>query len=488
MLHKVFKSIAGKRGTVAVAAIFGLGSLSACGDASEQMAGDTTVETTDNRRAGPRGPLPDLTNEQRRQIVLNAEQIDQAIAQHPPQQRRGLTSGESEMLATLFGEDINTTGIEILSYAETPGIMGQSSFWQYNSKYIILRQDIYEADFTDFQTADRDTVSLFVRLFSMLNNNRSGRIWAGPDPSQGNSNYTYQLDPKKSFTDYSIMQRALMMDDYMRNFVHPESRTNPIQAYQQYRLDRQINPRSARYVRPDVLTAEQTQLIKTIEDHVPAARELRLTHMVTARRIHQDERQVAAMIFGDELDTSEMWLHFDPYTIVNRDGTHTAGMVFGPDEIFFFLRKNHSENYSRMQHEDVFGVFMHELAHNWQIQTEYQYTNEDFNNNGNAYNYPLDPDRWSFGDYGTEQQASLIGDYARLFLHHGRCPRGLPERPGAEEDLQRVVERRFPQARQTRLYFEQNGHLPGLPRVEADVDMGNGYYRQCSHPAYRRSR
>jgi len=452
-----------------------------CSDQAPSEADDTQIENTDE---GTVQKLPDLTAG-----VFN---LDDMIAQNPPQQRRGLTHSEEQLVQKITSRDIDTDNIEVLTYDRLPAFVNQSDYWRSNNKYIIVSSAEYQ---DDFYTSQRDSFVHFAGLISLMTQNRTVSAWEGADPSEGDNGFEYRFQPGKNFVEYTVMQRSQILQDYMHNFAHPASRTNPMNAYVDY-LNRRAQNRGAEYTRPDSLSREQKAFIEMVEAEFPNLRDFRMDHMIEARPIHQNERAMAEMIFGDELDTSEMWFHMDPYTIQNNDGTHTAGMVYSPVDIIFFLRSNHADDYSRVEDANVINTLYHELTHNWQRQTDNQYTNEGFVNRGGKYQYPLDPDRWSFGDYGTEQQAAIIGDYASLFLHHGRCPDRLPSSLNGQEDnkadveeaIKRLVESRFPRARETRLFFETNGHLPGMARVDSEAKIVDGRFQNaCSHPAYERA-
>ena len=96
----------------------------------------------------------------------------------------------------------------------------------------------------------------------------------------------------------------------------------------------------------------------------------------------------------------------------------------------------------------------------------------------NAYSYIIDLDKWSFQDYGTEQQASIIEHYAAHFLSQDRKRHFINTYGDATEsyqqsvlgiehsyaDLITLVENQFPNTKEARLAFWN------LPRNRALTD------------------
>lgn len=154
------------------------------------------------------------------------------------------------------------------------------------------------------------------------------------------------------------------------------------------------------------------------------------------------ETQVVESIFGDQLDASKIRKHFkeeNHFTHVLKD---KRGVVPPPfSHIDFFGRENWSADFSREDKND-FGFFLHEVTHTWQGQ------NLKFSmKNPGVYDYAIPDTLAKFSDFGTEQQADIIEDYAKRWIH----AEGVKEARTAQDTLlMKVVERQFPRAAYTR--------------------------------------
>ncbi len=172
------------------------------------------------------------------------------------------------------------------------------------------------------------------------------------------------------------------------------------------------------------------------------------------------ESALLKSIFGNEINTSIIRKHFaeaaSPYAIA---------ATFSSSKVKFYGKQNHSPDYSQTKDTFNYWTFVHEMTHAWQ----YQHPVQDFSRSVNAptreYGYELSPKK-RFQDFGVEQQASIVADYAQQFIYEG------PYKPAnqnnglympAETDnfkpqsldlLQKVIEDRFPVARNTRLKLE----------------------------------
>jgi hypothetical protein len=158
------------------------------------------------------------------------------------------------------------------------------------------------------------------------------------------------------------------------------------------------------------------------------------------------ETQMVQQVFGPDINVSKLRKHFRG----EKDFTHCAApgagaMVLPPfSHIDFYGPNLWSSDYSK-ESEYKYSLFMHEATHTWQGQ------NWDFSlKSFGVYPYTLNA-RSAWGDFGIEQQADIIGDYAGRWLY----PKNVAAKHSREDALlARVVENRFPKARESRLALE----------------------------------
>lgn len=120
--------------------------------------------------------------------------------------------------------------------------------------------------------------------------------------------------------------------------------------------------------------------------------------------------------------------------------------VFDRVNVAFYAERNHSPDFSKERDARKFALFMHEMTHIWQQQTDYRYTRGE----RNKYYYNL-TENSRFEDYYDEEQACIIENYARRFLMQ------TPAAENRRDDgrlLRSIVEDHFPQAGQTRRAIE----------------------------------
>lgn len=157
------------------------------------------------------------------------------------------------------------------------------------------------------------------------------------------------------------------------------------------------------------------------------------------------ETSAVTAIFGDEIDAGAIRKHERTEGSATHIFRWVDGMVPPPfSHIDFFGDNAHARDYAR-EDARLFSLFMHEVTHTWQGQ------NFNFSrHNVGQYAYTLSAGA-RFSDFGTEQQADIISDYASTFLHQSNIGR---ERSPQDILLRDIVENRFPGARQTRLSME----------------------------------
>lgn len=160
------------------------------------------------------------------------------------------------------------------------------------------------------------------------------------------------------------------------------------------------------------------------------------------------EIEMVENIFGDEVNTSKVRKHFKDKGHITHLLPGKVGTVLPPQShIDFFGKDVHSADYSTEGPRRA-ALFIHEATHVWQNQN--RNWRIDLLHKCRVYSYELKPNA-TFRDFGIEQQAEIIEDYYKTFLHKdGRGRKG--EVLNANDSLLlKVVETRFPRARQTRL-------------------------------------
>jgi hypothetical protein len=175
-------------------------------------------------------------------------------------------------------------------------------------------------------------------------------------------------------------------------------------------------------------------------------------------KLTSGEQAVVRSIFGDEIDASKIRKHFKDNADITHLMKHTDGTVLPfISHIDFFGKNVASADYSQAD-PNLYGLFVHESTHCWQNQN-WAWTAK----NAGIYTYELKPES-RFADFGMEQQADIIRDYAMRFLN----VEGRRHASAATQDrdamLQRVVENRFPQAQKTRMALDAQDARASAPK------------------------
>ncbi|MDF3024245.1 MAG: hypothetical protein K0R10_1606 [Alphaproteobacteria bacterium] len=261
----------------------------------------------------------------------------------------------------------------------------------------------------------------------------------------GDPSYSgYTLDSKYTFQSYGQIQQAQIMEDYALRFLHPARQSHWLPA--EYGDDKSDTD-------PFLQTLVETQF--------PSAAEARAAFAnVEVRGLTQGEAALLKGIFGGQIDTANIRLNLHP-----QDYSDIVGSVEADAVADFWGPENHSKDYSRDKDADKFGTFVHELTHNWQRQTEWKFTLDIEDNDKDKYSYPLNA-KYSFPEYTTEQQAAIVEDYARRFLHPSHSHTYLQKiyrNPNAYDSLLiKVVEDQFPGAKQLREEYKRNEAAPRI--------------------------
>lgn len=183
--------------------------------------------------------------------------------------------------------------------------------------------------------------------------------------------------------------------------------------------------------------------------------------------LRKEEAALIKSLFGDEINTDNVRLFFYSATKPNNPAATKADMQPQPDgstdveqRVEFYGVRYASQNYA-LDIPENFGIFCHEMTHVMQGQKLFTQVNDAHN----CYGYNI-TDKTKFADLGPEEQASLIQDYSRRFLHpdhppsflwtpagsmqtvdmSGRDVTAKHDTPESDAKIIRVVETRFPKA------------------------------------------
>jgi hypothetical protein len=157
-------------------------------------------------------------------------------------------------------------------------------------------------------------------------------------------------------------------------------------------------------------------------------------------------------IFGQEFKTDHVRKHHE-----NFDEQYGLTYTSGKKNIYF-QSKYKEQDYSQSQGLLNYGTFVHEMTHIWQYNNMVQNLFRAFRKKNHVYDYKLSQ-KSRFKDFGIEQQAAMVGDYAQMFLYQGPEYKYTHFLVGGDVPqnlalLKKVVEDRLPEARKTRLALE----------------------------------
>ncbi len=189
----------------------------------------------------------------------------------------------------------------------------------------------------------------------------------------------------------------------------------------------------------------------------------------------ESEAALARAIFGPDFDTASIRKAYHPddthYNLhPNAKPSDTVGAYVSPGErtVHLLDEHYHVRDHARYRyHEFVntdgvtllshLSLFVHELAHIWQ---------HDDPDHAAVKCDDYAPEMTAnsrFEDFCNEEQAVIVALYASTFLdmyHPLNTRLGTPDRPYSEDHLNliRIVEERFPYARQSRLALVEKKH------------------------------
>lgn len=352
-----------------------------------------------------------------------------------PYQSRHLTAGEEKLVKSLFGADADTGSIRLHFFKDAR--KGQVSDVINGNKSDIEIYGLKNAA-DDYSVASASNFGTFVYEMTRLWQNRTGNAYTLGNPSYSG----YPLSSEYVFQSYGQIQQAQIMEDYALRFLHPDR--------QSYWLPSEYG---------DDKSDTDPFLQDLVEGQFPSATEARLAFAhVEVRGLTTGEAALLRGIFGSQLDTAGIRLNLHP-----QDYSDIVGSVEADAVADFWGPANHSKDYSREKDGEKFGTFIHELTHNWQRQTNWKFTLDIEDKDKDKYSYPLNA-KYRFTEYTTEQQAAIIEDYARRFLHPSHSHTYLNKtykNPNAYDNLLiKVVEDQFPDARQLREQYKRDESAP----------------------------
>lgn len=159
------------------------------------------------------------------------------------------------------------------------------------------------------------------------------------------------------------------------------------------------------------------------------------------------EADAAKSLFGLHFETGDIRKKYTlPWAGTLMDNRN-AMVPLSQHRIYFFTRSLKDVDDLTQSTPGHFRLFMHEMTHIWQHRGNWAPICQ-------TYEYKLTA-KSRFTDFCNEQQADIVGNYALAFLNPNsrsavrQIGDGVPRIEG-RENLARVVERRFKQARYSR--------------------------------------
>lgn len=129
----------------------------------------------------------------------------------------------------------------------------------------------------------------------------------------------------------------------------------------------------------------------------------------TSRPLRPGEVRIAAQIFRDSLDYSQVRVHNEEFLPFDLQPDNTA---MTPNGELYFNPKRFKEDFSASTPGDQHW-FMHEMVHVWQYQLGYPVMLRGAIRIGLDYDYELKADK-TLSDYNMEAQGDLLADYWAL--------------------------------------------------------------------------
>lgn len=352
-------------------------------------------------------------------------------------QSRSLTAGEQELARSIFGAELDTEGMRFQLYPEEQRAAsaliqaGESKNVEfYGRRYL---PDDFSREMGKPGSAAHYNYGNFVALMTGALQHQQWGAWRYNAGAEG---YDYKPEKGKSFADYGLGQQMSIMTDYALRFLHP--------SHTPHQRDKEKSGRTGE---------EDRQLIRIVEDRFPEARKTREALWETyARPLTAGEKALAHAIFAEDINTANLRLLLQP-----QDLKDVAANVPNGNTAHFWGADDHSADYSLEKDIRLFGNYVHEILHIWQWQHNWSVT-PDLTEG--EYKYTLTAES-AFKDFSIEQQAAIVEDYARYYLHTGQKTHWLQQSyPEAKDQramiplLRQVVETQFPATKAAREAFE----------------------------------
>lgn len=186
----------------------------------------------------------------------------------------------------------------------------------------------------------------------------------------------------------------------------------------------------------------------------------------------ENEKALAAAIFGDKIDLRGITINFTEQALTNHiTGGPLPAELKNAKNIFFYEADLFSDDFGAPEVKmTARSIYVHELTHIMQFQTGWDKA-QCKNGENKTYTYSVEPGA-VFADYCPEQQATMVQDYADRFLFKPQeAPRFMAGEPSPEKELllRDIVEAALPAARETRLNGGFTSPLPkGMARSGTD--------------------
>lgn len=315
---------------------------------------------------------------------------------------RALTAGEKKLLHTLFGDAAPVDGLRLVFDREEqhrPGSGNKAGTLHVHDPRMFSK---------DYSTESNPYIfGFFVnQMTGVMQESTLGTAWSANDSLSGD---LYVVDGR-GFALYGKGQQRAMMEDYALRFLHTTR--------QSYWLSRAYAG--------DRSTTDP-YLITAVETAFPSARKGRVDFQrMILRTLTAGEKKLIRSIFGAGFDTDNIWVHLSP--IAYKD---VAGAVASGREVYFY-GQNRSNDFSN-EGTHKLSIFLHEMVHIWQFQTERRHTVTV----NDIYEYTIGPSS-RFEKYNIEQQAAMLEDYVLYFTGKDRATRWLAKSYSAQELPQRI--------------------------------------------------
>lgn len=332
-------------------------------------------------------PQPSITEQARRGMDITA-----AVT-------RNLTTGETRLLAQLFGNSVDLSQMRVVFHANDVNEQSDSALTLRIHDPRMLSSD-YSSEENPFIFGN------FISKATAIAQQQAGQAWNADDRRSGN---LYELDGR-AFSAYSRAQQRAIIEDYALRFLHPTRQSYWL--HKVYGGDKSIT---------------DPYLIAAVEAAFPTATNARKGfERMILRGLTDGEKNIVRGIFGNQFNTDIVWVHLSPLAY-----TDVAGAVASASEVYFYGH-NRSTDFSKEDTQKL-STFIHEMVHIWQFQTERRHTVVV----NDIYKYTIEAGA-RYQDFNIEQQAAMMEDYFLYFTHPNKKTRWLSQSYSPTEIDQRM--------------------------------------------------